>query len=274
MLRLLVLAADRDARRQVRDAHRGVRRVDRLPARARRAEDVDAQVLLGDLDLRIELRQHRHDVDERERGLPAGLRVERTDAHEPVHPVLGGQPAVRVSTTHLERGRLQAGLLAVGLVEHVRREAARIRPAQVHPLEHLRPVHRVNPTLPGVDRHDRIGPVVLARQHGRELEPVELGHQRRDALPHLRGARIVLRLSGELVEHLEIVQGRPDAVDTSDLLLAARELGRDGSSALWVIPQPRLAASSLSSASRARATSTSRTSARFASRWRSRANSS
>jgi hypothetical protein len=69
VLGLLVLAADDDAGRQVGDAHRRVGGVDALPARTRGAVDVDADVLVGDVDLVVELRQDRHDVDQRERGL-------------------------------------------------------------------------------------------------------------------------------------------------------------------------------------------------------------
>jgi hypothetical protein len=47
-LRLLVLHRDDDARRHVRDAHGRVGRVDALAAGARRAEGVDAQVVLVD----------------------------------------------------------------------------------------------------------------------------------------------------------------------------------------------------------------------------------
>ena len=50
-LRLLVLHRHDDARREVREAHGGVGRVDRLATGTRRAEDVDPQVALGDLDL-------------------------------------------------------------------------------------------------------------------------------------------------------------------------------------------------------------------------------
>src|SRR5690606_22399756 len=50
-LRLLVLHRHDDAGRQVRDAHGRVGRVDRLPARARRAVHVDLEVVRVDLQL-------------------------------------------------------------------------------------------------------------------------------------------------------------------------------------------------------------------------------
>src|SRR2546422_11645175 len=60
-LRLLVLALHLESRREVGHPHRAVRGVDALAARAARAEDVDAQVLLFDLDVHFfRLREDRH----------------------------------------------------------------------------------------------------------------------------------------------------------------------------------------------------------------------
>ena len=52
-LRPLVLTLDDQPRRQVRDSDRGVRGVDSLPARSRRAEDVDTQLVLADAHLDV-----------------------------------------------------------------------------------------------------------------------------------------------------------------------------------------------------------------------------
>ena len=60
-LRALVLAGDDEAGRQVGDAHGGVGGVDALPAGAAGAVDVDAEVLLLDVDVHLlDLGQHRH----------------------------------------------------------------------------------------------------------------------------------------------------------------------------------------------------------------------
>ena len=60
-LRLLVLADDHQACRQVRDPHRRIRGVDALASRAPRAVDVDAQVVGVDLHVHLlGLGQHRH----------------------------------------------------------------------------------------------------------------------------------------------------------------------------------------------------------------------
>src|SRR3989442_7617203 len=52
-LRTLVLALDDEPRRQVRDAHGRVRGIDALPSRARRAKDVDPQLVLADADFDV-----------------------------------------------------------------------------------------------------------------------------------------------------------------------------------------------------------------------------
>ena len=70
-LRLFVLLRDDDAGRDVRDAHGGVGRVDALAAGAARAERVDAQVLVVDLDVDfLGFGQH---GDGRRRGVDAAL---------------------------------------------------------------------------------------------------------------------------------------------------------------------------------------------------------
>ena len=91
VLRLLVLAGDDEAGRQVRDAHGGVGGVDALPARARRAVDVDAQVLVRQIDLDVlGLGQHR---DGDRRGVDAPLRLGRRHALHAVHAALELEPA-------------------------------------------------------------------------------------------------------------------------------------------------------------------------------------
>ena len=129
--------------RQVGDAHGRVGRVDALTAGAARAEDVDADVLLVDLDRVGGVDDGRH-VDHRERRLPAGLVVERRDAHEPVDAVLAGERAVGVGRLDLEDDALDAGLLGLLPLVDVERVAVALGPAVVHAPEHQRPVLAVD----------------------------------------------------------------------------------------------------------------------------------
>ena len=83
----LVLAGHDDAGREVGEAHGGVGGVDALTAGAGRAIDVDAELVLGDLDV-VGLLDDRHDLDAGEGRLPAALVVERADPHEAVRALL------------------------------------------------------------------------------------------------------------------------------------------------------------------------------------------
>src|SRR2546423_3623719 len=81
VLRAVVLALHDDAARDVGDAHGGLRLVDVLAAGAGSAVDVDAQVGGVDVDL-DRLVDLGIDEDAGERGVPAGIGVERAFAHQ------------------------------------------------------------------------------------------------------------------------------------------------------------------------------------------------
>ena len=123
----------------VGQAHRRVGLVDVLAAGALGAVGVDADVVPVDLDLDVvvDLRQ---DLDQGERGLAPVLRVERADAHEAMDAALRAQPAVGAPPLDLDGHALEAGLLALLLVDDLGLEAMALGPAQVHAQEHLGPV--------------------------------------------------------------------------------------------------------------------------------------
>ena len=82
VLGLLILLLDDDAGRDVGDANGGIRGVHRLAARPLRAEHIDTQILLVDLDIHLfGLRQHRHG---RRRGVNAALGLGFGHALDPV----------------------------------------------------------------------------------------------------------------------------------------------------------------------------------------------
>ena len=96
-LALLVLAADHDAGRHVGDPHRRVGGVDALTAGTAAAEDVDAQVVLVDLDLDGLGLGHHQD--------PGGARVDaalRLGDRHPLHPV---DAALELQQRRTARGR-------------------------------------------------------------------------------------------------------------------------------------------------------------------------
>ena len=75
-----------------------------------------------------------------ERRLASVLGVERADPDEPMDAALGAQPAIRAAPVDRDRHALEAGLLALLLVDDLGLPAMPLRPAEVHPQEHRRPV--------------------------------------------------------------------------------------------------------------------------------------
>ena len=124
-LGLLVLHGDHEAGRLVRDAHRGVGRVHRLPAGAGRAVDVDLQVVLVDLDVDLlGLGQHR---DRRGRGVDAALRLGRRHALDAMRAALPLEDGVGAVALDRE------GVVAVGALEDLGLEAAALGVAGEQP---------------------------------------------------------------------------------------------------------------------------------------------
>ena len=158
-------------RRQVRDADGRVGHVDVLAAGAARAVGVDAEVLVGDLDLDVVVDLGR-DVDRGKRRVPALRRVERRDPDEPVDAHLALEVAVGVVADDVQRRALQARLLAVLPVDELGLPAAALGEAHVHPQEHLRPVLRLRAAGARVDREPGVVGVLGGAHLDGQLELV------------------------------------------------------------------------------------------------------
>src|SRR5215468_6926765 len=118
MLRAVVLAIHYDVGRDMREPDRGLGLVDVLAARATRAKRVDAHIRFLDVDIDAVV-DHRVDIDARERGVAARIGVERRNAYQPMHTVLGLEPAIGIAALDLDGCRLDARLLAAGLLDPV-----------------------------------------------------------------------------------------------------------------------------------------------------------
>ncbi len=150
VLRAVVLADHGDVGRDVGEADRRFRLVDVLAACAARAHGVGAHVALLDVDDDAVV-DHRIDVDARERGVAARVGVERRDADQAVHAVLGLQPARGVAALDLDGRRLDAGLLALGFFEILDLVAVLLGPARVHAQQHAGPVLAFGAAGAGMD---------------------------------------------------------------------------------------------------------------------------
>src|SRR3990172_2798436 len=235
----LVLALGDDPGRQVGQADGGIGLVDVLAAGALRTEGVDPDLVPVELDLGgvLDLGQ---DLDEGERRLAALLGVVGADPHEPVDPALRPEPAVRPPAVDRHGDALEAGLLALLLVEDLGPEAMALGPAQVHPEEHLGPVRGLRAARAGADRQERVAIVVLAREEeGRPLAG-EVGLEGGGLTIELGGQLDIVGLGHELDHGLEIGSPGEKAAPQVDLPAQAVGLAEDLLGRALVVPEAGL----------------------------------
>ena len=164
-----------------------------LAARAARTVDVHLDVFRLDLDLDVVV-DSRQRLHQGEGGVAPGRCIERADAHQAVDPALRLEVAVGPGAAHLDGDGLDAGLFPFQPVGDFAGVAVALDPAQVHAHEHLRPILRLGPADPGVDRQDGVAAVVGAAQRQVKFErlvalaqPVRVGGD-------LGDHRLVIRL--------------------------------------------------------------------------------
>src|SRR5579864_5375292 len=228
-LAALVLDGDHDVRRQVRDANGAVGLVHVLPAGARRAERVDADVVVVDVDGGRVVEQRRDD-HLREARVAAMRGVERAQTHEAVLAALGLEDAVRVLALDRERRGLDPVLLPRARLEDLGREAAPLGPAQVHAEQDLGPVLRVGAAGVGLDRDDGVTGVVFAGEERVLLQLCQL-------LLGLVQDGEQLFLGERSDAFLEEREVRLEALVAVELALRTRVLGRQLRRALLVVPE-------------------------------------
>ena len=121
------------------DAHRRVRRVDRLPAVPARVEHIDTDVVRGDLHIHfLCLGEHRH---RRRRGVDAPLRLGLGYALHPVYAAFILQTGKRALARHTENGLLDAAQLRKVRRKHLHRKTVPFRIARIH-AQKIRPKER------------------------------------------------------------------------------------------------------------------------------------
>src|SRR6185437_1201719 len=138
----LALASGDDrvgAGRGVGQAHRAVGLVDVLPAGAGRPVGIDAQVLVVDLHVDLVV-DDRVDPGRGKAGVAARGRIERRDAHEPVHAALGLEPAIGVDAADPDRRRFDPVAVAGAFLQPLDLVAVLLGPADIHKQQHLGPV--------------------------------------------------------------------------------------------------------------------------------------
>ena len=207
-----------------------------LAARAGSAVGVDAQILRANFDFAVILDDGRH-VQRGKRRVPPGVGVERRDAHQPVHAALGLEVAVGVVAVHLEGDGLDARLVAVEQVDLAHLEAHALGVADVHAVEHLRPVLRLGAARARVQREQGVAAVVFAVEQRGEPERVEVFAHALQFAPDLLGHGVVVLLLGQLHHHLDVVGAGDEGLVVLYLHLRLVGVGGDALGALRVVPE-------------------------------------
>ena len=182
-----------------------------LAAGAAGPVDLHLDVLVPDLHLVVILNL-RHDLHRGKAGLPAGVGVKGRDPHQPVDAVLALQKAVGVVPLDGDGRGLDARLIPVLVVQDLVGEVVALRPAGVHPVQHLSPVLGLGAAGAGVEGQNGVVAVVLPGEEGGHPGLLDLFLQRLEAglqllqqlrvvglLAHLAQGRQVLPLGDQLV---------------------------------------------------------------------------
>ena len=166
--------------------------------------------------------------------------VEWRFAHQAMDAGLGAQEAVGVFAIHLDGAALDAGDFAFGLLEQFDLEVAALAVAQVHALEHARPVLGLGAAGAGLDLDEAGVGVHRVGEHAAKFELADLLFECREVgLDRHHGVLVVLHLR-QLEQLLEIVGHAVGVLQRHHygferLFLLAQLLGAGG-----VIPHRRI----------------------------------
>ncbi|MNV52283.1 hypothetical protein D3C71_1443650 [compost metagenome] len=233
-LRALLLTAHHDARRNVRNPHSRVRGVNVLTAGAARAVRIDLEILGADLAYVGVVFDLWHNVTRCERGVTTARGVERRDADEPVHAFLRLQVAVGIEACDLQRDTLHAGFVAGQIVEYLDFVAPLLRPAAVHPQQHLRPVLRLGAAGAWMQLENGIQPVIRLIEEQAELERLELLDKSCDAYLNVFDEASIALFLFQFDHDLQVIEGVREALELINDTFDGVEL-RDGLLGTFII---------------------------------------
>ena len=168
-LAALGLAVDHDAGGLVDQTDSGRGLIDVLAAGTRGAVHLHLDILGADVHLNGVV-QLGHNLQRSKAGLAAGVGVKGRDTHQTVHAVLALKQTVGVGTLDHHRGALQTGLVAVLIIQHLHGHAMCLCPLIIHTIQHLGPVLCLGAAGACVEGKDGVAVVVLAVQHGHQLQ--------------------------------------------------------------------------------------------------------
>ncbi len=202
------------------------------PASAARAVRVDLEVVLVDLD-RAGVLDDRRDLEPGERRLAAVLSVERAQADEAVHALLGRVEAVGVGAGRAERRRLDPGLLP-GLTSSSSCLKPRFSAHRICMRRTISAQSCASVPAAGVDGHEGVAGVVLA---GEEAVLLELGEVLLDDAELVVDLAHQVGVVGAQLGQLDVALERAVQLE---LALRPRVLAVDPRRPLLVAPEVRV----------------------------------
>ena len=235
-LAALLLGGHHDARGLVDEADGGGGLVDVLAAGAGGPVDLHLDVLLPDLHGVVVLHL-RHNLNGGEGGLAAGVGVKGGNPDQPVDAVFTLQKAIGVFALNGDGGGLDAGLVAVLVVQDLVDEAMALGPAGIHAVEHLGPVLGLGAAGAGVELQNGVGVVVFAGEQGGHPGLLHLLLQDGKALLQLGKQLLVLGLLAHLTKGGEILPLPDKLLLAGDFILQLLEAHLHLLGTLQVIPE-------------------------------------
>ena len=108
----------------------------------------------------------RNDFNGGEGGLTAGIGIKGRHTNQAVDTVLSLQEAISILAFNEDVGGFQSRLVAFLIVHDLIGKAVALRPAGIHPVEHLRPILRLGTAGTGVEAHKSIVLIVVTGEQG------------------------------------------------------------------------------------------------------------
>src|SRR5262249_18708227 len=136
VLRALVLAGNDNTSGEMSETDRRVSLINMLAASPAGAIGINTQILRADiyLDRLINIRVDEH---RRKRGVAAGVRIKRRDAHQTVDTSLGLEIAIGIRPLNRKRGALYSTSFTRNLIHHLDLVPFTFGPTQIETEQHI-----------------------------------------------------------------------------------------------------------------------------------------
>ena len=232
----LLLGGHHNAGGLVDQADGGGGFVDVLAAGTGGAVDLHFDVLRADLHLYV-IGKLRHDLHSGKTGLAAGVGVKGRDADQTVDAVFALQQAVGILALDGNNGRFDTGLVTFLVVQRFPSVAVTLRPAGIHPIEHLAPVLGLGAAGTGVELENNVVCVILTGEQRGHTDLFDLGFQRGELCFQFFQDLFILRLLAHLAQGGQILPGAHEFLEAVELVLKLLQAGLHLLRALQIVPE-------------------------------------